>query len=62
MLALGVGGFVTFNAFMPDYSVTVGLDGSKWVFATYAGVCLVIRVAAATVPDRIGTHAPSASP
>jgi MFS family permease len=54
VLALGVGGFVTFNAFMPDYSVTVGLDGSKWVFATYAGVCLLIRVLAAAVPDRIG--------
>jgi len=54
VLALGIGGFVTFNAFMPDYSVTVGLDGSKWVFATYAGVCLLIRVVAAPVPDRIG--------
>ena len=54
VLALGVGGFVTFTAFMPDFSVTVGLDGSKWVFATYAGVCLLIRVVAATVPDRIG--------
>ena len=60
MLALGVGGFVTFSAFMPDYSVTVGLDGSKWVFATYAGVCLMIRVVAATVPDRIG-HARAVS-
>ncbi len=60
VLAFGVGGFVTFNAFMPDYSVTVGLDGSKWVFATYAGVCLLIRVVAATVPDRIG-HARAVS-
>ena len=60
VLALGVGGFVTFSAFMPDYSVTVGLDGSKWVFATYAGVCLLIRVVAATVPDRIG-HARAVS-
>ena len=60
MLAFGVGGFVTFNAFMPDYSVTVGLDGSKWVFATYAGVCLLIRVVGATVPDRIG-HARAVS-
>src|SRR5258706_5230807 len=54
VLALGVGGFVTFTAFMPEYSLSVGLSGSKWVFATYAGVCLVIRVVAATVPDRIG--------
>jgi MFS family permease len=54
VLALGVGGFVTFNAFMPEYSKTIGLSGSKWVFATYAAVCLLIRVVAATVPDRIG--------
>ena len=54
VLALGVGGCVTFTAFMPDYSVTVGLDGSKWVFATYAAVCLLIRVVAARVPDQIG--------
>ena len=54
VLALGVGGFVTFTAFMPEYSVSVGLSGSKWVFATYAAVCLIIRVVAATVPDRIG--------
>jgi MFS family permease len=54
VLALGVGGFVSFTAFMPDYSVTVGLDGSKWVFATYAAVCLLIRVVAARVPDQIG--------
>ena len=60
VLALGVGGFVTFTAFMPDYSVTVGLSGSKWVFATYAGVCLLIRIVAATVPDRIG-HARAVS-
>lgn len=54
VLALGVGGFVTFNAFMPEYAKSVGLGGSKWVFATYAAVCLLIRVVAATVPDRIG--------
>ncbi len=54
VLALGVGGLVTFNAFMPDFAVSVGLDSSKWVFATFAVVCLVIRVVGATVPDRIG--------
>jgi hypothetical protein len=54
VLALGVGGFVTFTAFMPEYSRSVGLSGSKWVFATYAAVCLLIRIVAATVPDRIG--------
>jgi MFS family permease len=54
VLALGVGGFITFSAFMPEFSLTAGLSGSKWVFATYAAVCLLIRIVAATVPDRIG--------
>ncbi len=54
VLAFGIGGVVTFNAFMPEYSVSVGLDGSKWVFATFAGVCLLIRVVGATLPDRMG--------
>jgi MFS family permease len=54
VLALGVGGFFTFTAFMPAHALAVGLNGSKWVFAIYAGVCLVIRVLGAKVPDQIG--------
>ena len=50
------GGFATFNAFMPDHADDVGLDGSKWVFALYSVVCLVVRIAGATTPgaDRPG--------
>jgi MFS family permease len=54
VLALGIGGFATFNAFMPDHAERIGLDGSKWVFAVYSVVCLVVRVACARLPERIG--------
>jgi len=54
VLAFGIGGFTTFNAFMPDHADRVGLDGSKWVFALYSGVCLVVRIVGARVPERIG--------
>jgi MFS family permease len=54
VLALAMAGFATFNAFMPDHALAAGLDGSKWVFALYSVVCLVMRVAAARVPERFG--------
>jgi MFS family permease len=54
VLALGIGGFATFNAFMPDHADRIGLDGSKWVFAVYSVVCLVVRLACARLPERVG--------
>lgn len=54
VLALGIGGFATFNAFMPDHADRVGLDGSKWVFALYSVVCLVVRITCARLPERVG--------
>ena len=54
VLALGMAGFATFNAFMPDHANVVGLDGSKWVFAVYSVVCLVVRLAGARLPERYG--------
>jgi MFS family permease len=54
VLAFGVGGFATFNAFVPDHSTTVGLGGSKWVFLTYSVVCLVVRIFGARLPERLG--------
>jgi MFS family permease len=56
VLALAMAGFATFNAFMPDHTRAVGLDGSKWVFATYSVVCLVVRIAGARLPERIGLN------
>ncbi len=54
VLAAVMAGFATFNAFMPLYARDIGLSGSQWVFTTYSIACLVIRIAAAKVPERIG--------
>ena len=54
VLALGIGGFTAFNAYMPEHAKSVGLAGSQWVFAAYSVTCLVLRVVAAKVPERIG--------
>ena len=54
VLALGIGGFTAFNAFMPEHAKAVGLSGSQWVFAAYSVSCLVLRIVAAKVPERVG--------
>lgn len=54
VLACGIGGFATFNAFVPEHARAVGLEGSKWVFALYSVICLVVRVVGARLPERIG--------
>lgn len=54
VLALGMAGFATFNAFVPEHARDVGLGGAKWVFATYSVVCLVVRLVGAKLPERIG--------
>ncbi len=54
VMGLGIAGLATFNAFMPGHATDIGLDGAKWVFAVYSVVCLVIRIAGAKWPERMG--------
>jgi MFS family permease len=54
VLAFGMAGFATFNAFVPEHSKSVGLGGSKYVFLTYSVMCLVVRLVGARLPDRLG--------
>ncbi len=54
VLAFAMAGFATFNAFMPEHAPAIGLDGAKWVFALYSVVCVVVRVGAARLPERLG--------
>jgi MFS family permease len=54
VLASGIAGFAAFSAFLPDYARTVGLGGSGGLFAVYSVVCLVLRLAAAKLPERLG--------
>jgi MFS family permease len=54
VLACGLAGFTSFNAFMPEHAKSVGLSGSQWVFATYSIGCLLLRIVGAKFPERVG--------
>lgn len=54
VLAFGMGAHVTFTAFLPDHARSLGLAGAGEVFAVYSAVCLVLRIVAARVPERLG--------
>jgi MFS family permease len=54
VLASIVAAFSTFNGFIPEHARAVGLGGAGGLFLAYSAVCLVVRVAGAKVPERIG--------
>ena len=54
VLAFGMAAFAVFVAFLPDYSRSLGLSGSGGLFAVYSATCLVLRVAGARLPERLG--------
>ncbi|MGH9133894.1 MAG: MFS transporter [Ilumatobacteraceae bacterium] len=54
VLASIVAAFSTFTAFIPDHARTVGLEGAGGLFLVYSAVCLVVRVAGAKLPERMG--------
>ena len=54
VLASGIAAFAVFVAFLPDHARSVGLAGSGGLFAAYSVVCLILRVAGARLPERLG--------
>jgi MFS family permease len=54
VLALGIGGFATFTAFVPTHTDDLGMSGASGVFLVYSVVCLVLRIAGARLPERLG--------
>ena len=51
VLALGIGAFAVFTAFLPDHARSVGLAGSGGLFAAYSVVCLALRIRAPGCPS-----------
>jgi MFS family permease len=54
VLAIGMAAYAVFTAFLPDYSRSLGMSGAGGLFAVYSAVCLVVRVAGARLPERLG--------
>jgi MFS family permease len=54
VLASIVAAFSTFTAFIPEHARAVGLRGAGGLFLAYSAVCLVVRVAGAKLPERMG--------
>lgn len=62
VLAIGIATFAPFTAFMPDHAKKVGFGGAAAVFGLYSAICLILRIAGARLPERIGlTNAVSGS-
>jgi MFS family permease len=53
-LLTSVWGMSGFFAFVPLYALTIGLDGSRFVFLTYSAIVVAIRSFGARIPDIIG--------
>jgi len=54
VLAIGMAAYATFAAFLPDHALALGLGGSGSVFALYSATCVVVRMAGAKLPERLG--------
>lgn len=53
-LLASVWGMSGFFAFVPLYSLAIGLDGARFVFLLYSAIVVVIRSVGARIPDRVG--------
>lgn len=54
VLAIGIGSFSSFTAFMPAHAKDVGFGGAAAAFALYSLICLLFRVLGAKLPERVG--------
>jgi len=56
VLASGIAALAAFLAFLPEHARAIGLAGSGALFLTYSVVCLVLRLAGARLPERLGAR------
>jgi MFS family permease len=54
ILFLGLIPFTAYSAFVPLYAEDLGHETIGGVFALYAGLVLIVRIAGARLPDRLG--------
>ena len=56
VLFLGLCGLAGFTELVPLYVEDIGLDDSRLVFLLYGCLILVVRIAGAKLPDRLGSR------
>jgi MFS family permease len=56
VLGLGLLGYAGFLAFVPLYTIELGMDGAGRLFFLYAALVLGIRMTAPWLVDRLGAH------
>jgi MFS family permease len=56
VLFLGLCGLAGFTELVPLYVTDVGLDDSRFVFLLYGCLILVVRIAGAKLPDKLGSR------
>lgn len=54
VLAAGIASVTALFAFVPTYVDRLGMGGASGVFVLYSVICLVIRIAFAKLPERLG--------
>jgi MFS family permease len=54
VMLLGLAGFIGFQAYLPLYASDIGLAQPGLVFLMYSGIVLMVRLAGARLPDRLG--------
>ena len=54
ILATHIWSLATFSSFVPLYALSLGMSGSRWVFAVNSAIILAIRSVGARLPDVLG--------
>jgi MFS family permease len=61
VVLLGLSGMAYYLSFLPLYARTIGLDGASLPLSEYGLIVVVLRIAGARLPDRLGAVALSGS-
>lgn len=56
LMAASIWGLAMFTTFIPLYALSIGMSGSRFLFALHSVVVFAIRLFGARLPDRLGVH------
>lgn len=56
LMAASIWGLAMFTTFIPLYALSIGMSGSRFLFALHSVVVFSVRLFGARLPDRLGVH------